>query len=414
MPELPKFAKEDENSSIEYKGIPCFQWENVTKPTLIGSGSYGKVYHGMYQKQPVVLKVLREASEDELLKEARFHFRLKYPNLVEFKRICPTKRTLMLEYIFFDLEMFNGDGKVSSLDALLKELNGSKCKGFEHIIPSIAKDIVDVLSYLHQRGVAHRDLKPGNVLISNQHLLGLPSLQQEMQWRLKPCLAKLTDFGESWGKLAQSCEAACSFIANLYKGTPAFMAPEVIDPSLRPLKMGEEQLKLADIWSHAPILSCESIMSGPLWVRGKEKGVKPGKWQEFMKMKISTGERPEQDPNYGALRATIWEPVEDVFKKCTLKQPSKRITLENVDKTLFRQDASKTYHLDTHQGQALEEAQEDQLARNPSFTNPSELKQPQNDGTNACVFLCLKICEMILKDGCACVNFTYHMSHKML
>ena len=227
----------------------------------------------------------------------------------------------MLEYLFFNLDMFNGDGKVSSLDALLKELSTNKCKEFEHVIPCIAKDIVDGLSYLHQRGVAHRDLKPGNVLISNQHLLGLPSLQQEMQWRLKPWLAKLTDFGESWGKLAQSCEAACSFTANVYKGTPAFMAPEVIDPSLRPLKMGEEQLELADIWSLGMLLFClvNPSCQVPYGLEGKRQGVKPGKWQEFMKKKISTGERPEQDPDYSALRATVWEPVEDVFKKCTLK-----------------------------------------------------------------------------------------------
>ena len=90
----------------------------------------------------------------------------------------------MLENLYFDLKMFGGKRNVSSLDAPLPALHKGKCTGFEHLIPSTANQIISGLAYLHERGVAHRDLKPENVLVSNQHLLKLMSVQQRLEWRM--------------------------------------------------------------------------------------------------------------------------------------------------------------------------------------------------------------------------------------
>ena len=63
------------------------------------------------------------------------------------------------------------------------------------------RDIVTGLHYLHAQGIAHRDLKPENLLLDSENR------------------AKLSDFGVSTvteGELAVA------------KGTPAFMAPEVL------------------------------------------------------------------------------------------------------------------------------------------------------------------------------------------
>ena len=229
------------------KGIRHFNWDEFKEPVFIGEGGFGKVYSGKYKGSAVVVKIMKDADDENILKEAKFHSRLEHENLVKLISICPSRKALMLEYVFFDFNMFGFNQNVSSLANLLEELDKVHFKGFEHIIPLIASDIICGLRYLHDQGVAHRDLKPGNILISNQHLLQLKQAEKHLKWLSTPCVAKLTDFGESWGRLSQSTGASCTHTVNVYKGTPAFMPPELVDPKKRLLVMREDDLKYADI-----------------------------------------------------------------------------------------------------------------------------------------------------------------------
>ena len=69
---------------------------------------------------------------------------------------------------------------------------------------SYLKQLVQVLDYAHQQGILHRDLKPGNVLIT-------PSGQ-----------VKLSDFG-----LARAQDSTLLTAEGTLMGTPAYTAPEI-------------------------------------------------------------------------------------------------------------------------------------------------------------------------------------------
>ncbi len=77
----------------------------------------------------------------------------------------------------------------------------------------ILHDVVDALAYAHSRGVVHRDIKPGNILMSGTH-------------------AVVTDFG-----VAKALSAAIPLVGHTTSGmaigTPAYMAPEQLaaDPA---------------------------------------------------------------------------------------------------------------------------------------------------------------------------------------
>jgi serine/threonine protein kinase len=60
-----------------------------------------------------------------------------------------------------------------TLDDLIVERRGKKQAFAEEDMAGLLKRVLDALGYLHDRGIYHRDLKPGNILISNE---GVPVL----------------------------------------------------------------------------------------------------------------------------------------------------------------------------------------------------------------------------------------------
>ncbi len=78
----------------------------------------------------------------------------------------------------------------------------------------ILRDVADALAYAHREGVVHRDIKPDNVLISDNH-------------------AVVTDFGVAKAVSASTGESSLTSLG-VALGTPAYMAPEqaAADPNI--------------------------------------------------------------------------------------------------------------------------------------------------------------------------------------
>ncbi|KIH61124.1 kinase domain protein, partial [Ancylostoma duodenale] len=177
----------------------------------IGHGSFGAVYFA-YDKEvgeTVAIKKMaysgKQAGEKwaDILKEVAFLNKIKHPHIVEYKACFLKEQTcwLVMEYCI---------GSAADIVDVLRQ-------GLREIeISAICSETLSALHYLHQLKRIHRDIKAGNILLSDS------------------AHVKLADFGS-----ASMTDPAQTFI-----GTPFFMAPEVI------LAMDEgHYTEKADIWS---------------------------------------------------------------------------------------------------------------------------------------------------------------------
>ena len=59
----------------------------------------------------------------------------------------------------------------------------------------MARDIGKGLAYLHENNVVHRDIKPGNILVTNTHYAHETKHLAPM-FEKRPVICKLADFGK--------------------------------------------------------------------------------------------------------------------------------------------------------------------------------------------------------------------------
>ncbi|XP_046387066.1 serine/threonine-protein kinase Tao isoform X2 [Ischnura elegans] len=204
----PGSLKDPEIAELFDKDDPDKIFEDLRE---IGHGSFGAVYYArnVVSKEIVAIKkmsYLGKQSVDkwqDILKEIRFLRQLNHPNTIEYKGCYLRDHTawLVMEYCL---------GSASDII----EVHKRPLK--EEEIAAICEGVLRGLHYLHSLGRIHRDVKAGNILLTENGTV------------------KLADFG--------SASIKCP--ANSFVGTPYWMAPEVI------LAMDEGQYDgKVDVWS---------------------------------------------------------------------------------------------------------------------------------------------------------------------
>lgn len=176
----------------------------------LGEGSMGAVYLAENQElgRRVAVKFLHpqySSNQEHLhrfINEARAANLVQHPGLVQIFEVG----TLEDGTTYLIMELLIGE----CLDRRLRA-RGGRLAAAE--VVSIAWQLADVLTALHDTGVVHRDLKPGNVMIVSDPL----GYQGERVKVLDLGLARLRI--EGW----QDCELTTR---NISMGTPVYMAPE--------------------------------------------------------------------------------------------------------------------------------------------------------------------------------------------
>ena len=103
----------------------------------------------------------------DIKKEAKFLAKLNHPNIIQIKGICLTESCIMMEFMWLDLQLYRSINVVHSVNDLLLQLSKPSSHGYDFTILKLAQGILNGLSFLLELGVAHRNLKPNNILVNN-------------------------------------------------------------------------------------------------------------------------------------------------------------------------------------------------------------------------------------------------------
>jgi eukaryotic-like serine/threonine-protein kinase len=191
----------------------------------IGHGGMARIYRAEHEglRRSVALKVLLDGfaqdpeGHERFLREGRIAAAIKHPNVVNIFDVGFQDSTPYLV-----MELLEGQ----DLEALMYSQGSMP----ESALVDIIVPIVAGLAAVHDAGVIHRDLKPGNIFLARGR-------NEEIE-------PKLLDFGIS--KAAESEQFKLTTARGLLMGTPLYMSPEGIQ--------GGEITPLSDQYSLGVVL----------------------------------------------------------------------------------------------------------------------------------------------------------------
>jgi serine/threonine protein kinase len=183
--------------------------------SLLARGGMAEVYLGTHTtlQREVAVKILRnnyDENPDSLARfqrEARVVAKLRHPNIVQVFDFDSVDNHpyLIMEYI-----------RGPSLSRYLYALHNKKKRLGHPVVVRLLNALASALQYAHASGVIHRDIKPGNILLtsrSSQIVIDNP-LPDDFE-------PVLTDFG-----LVRFLDSSRHTTAGQIAGTPAYMSPE--------------------------------------------------------------------------------------------------------------------------------------------------------------------------------------------
>ncbi|MFZ3018707.1 MAG: HDOD domain-containing protein [Gallionella sp.] len=236
----------------------------------LGRGGQGTVYlaHDPQLDRKVAIKTLRKFGHqtEQLTREALIVSKLTHPNIIALYDAGEHNGTPYLVYAYIE-------GK--TLAQVLKE---------QKTLPSaraaeIACDTLRGLTYAHEQGVSHLDIKPANIMIA------------------KSGLAMVMDFG-----LATTSNAEEQTATSMINGTPRYLAPEIVS--------GQAGGPLADVYAIGAVLY--EMVTGQYAVTGENL------------FEVLNRAAHEQITVPSALNEQVDETLEAIIMNALAKNPAER------------------------------------------------------------------------------------------
>jgi serine/threonine protein kinase len=183
--------------------------------SLVARGGIAEIYLGTHVtlQREVAVKILRNSFEDDprtrerFEREARAVAKLRHPNIVQVFDFATID-----DQPYIVMEFMRGPSLSKYLSALHARNNRMELP----LVGRLLSGVASALQYAHESGVIHRDVKPGNILLTSRASQILPG--QTLPLDFEPVL---TDFG-----LVRILNSSRQTTLGQTAGTPAYMSPE--------------------------------------------------------------------------------------------------------------------------------------------------------------------------------------------
>jgi len=269
----PVFPKANERVSLPEERNTPGRLGDYWISDIIGQGAMGTVYRAFREggSKDVALKVIQGAAVTHSLlerfdREAQILTSLKHPGILQ---VYDAGEVEGVPYMACEL--------IENARDLREAFQGQKARfKIERI-----RDVARALGHAHSQGVAHRDVKPDNVLVDAAGK------------------AYVADFG-----LASADELEAITVAGTQLGTPAFMAPEQVTAER------DLQGPASDVWALGVLLY--EAMLGVRPFRGKNFPLL------FRAILAADPKRPRE------LDTRIPPQLEEVMLRCLQRDPQSR------------------------------------------------------------------------------------------
>jgi serine/threonine protein kinase len=182
---------------------------------LLARGGMAEVYLGMHTtlRRPVAVKLLRTQFLDDpdllnrFQREARVVAMLRHPNIVQVFDFDTFQNQpyLVMEYV-----------SGVTLSTCLRDLHQKGERLDLMTVGGLLDRLAEALEYAHESGVIHRDVKPGNIILTSR--LHPVEKNKPLPFDVQPVL---TDFG-----LVRLLHGGAQTATGQIAGTPAYMSPE--------------------------------------------------------------------------------------------------------------------------------------------------------------------------------------------
>jgi eukaryotic-like serine/threonine-protein kinase len=177
----------------------------------LGAGGMGEVYlaEDLRLHRPVALKVLSKGADEagarRLVREARVASALNHPNVA----------------VIYEIGELQGDAGAQGFIAMeyvpgqtLGEYVRARRPGVPEILEIVAQ-VADALAEAHSRGVVHRDVKPGNVMVTGDRRVKV------LDFGLAQYAPLSAEAGGTWSRAPEALQPKGTLL-----GTVSYMAPE--------------------------------------------------------------------------------------------------------------------------------------------------------------------------------------------
>ncbi len=285
--------------------VEVIEFDSITMGKLLGSGSEGEVHAAWYLESPVAVKRFNRL-EDASHEAGMYLATGNHDNIVSLRALCQHNENiyLVMEYC-----------PRGTLDSMLHYTSRSIQWHPIKLLPLI-RGICRGMHHLHSRGIIHRDLKPGNIFIGHGSTM------------------KIGDFGMACivapgqSKAEEFVKTTPDEVFELV-GTLQYMAPELINPSLRSSSSDLlESSKKVDVYSFGitlfeilerrrPYDGIDGVAIQGMWLNSPYTAQRTAN----LKLKIPVDEQGS---------AKLYQSFSDLIDDCLRLDPAQRPSFQSI------------------------------------------------------------------------------------